>query len=433
MIIHKFGGSHLISKDTFENFYQILSSTEGNSVVVISALGKTTRRLLEAAQNAENGHFDKAISIKDKLLSFTSTLSDSVIEHEELKRISQEEIEEFFGQIAKYLKNIHVLRELTPRIQDALLSFGERIALKLFSRFCEAKGLKFAEVDAGDIIITNENFTQANPLQEIISENINSKILPFLEKYPIILTQGFIGKTMKNDYSTMGFESSNMTALLFAKYLDAHEITIWTDVEGIFNVDPNIWTKAEQLPELSFTEAEKAAQFGNKLIYPKMIRRAAKNNMKITYKSVLNPEGRATVIHPHFYTKSKMITITNNISFLRVDLTEQNEINSRIFSRIMSPGDNFKFVSRFNDFAEIFTDDAKVENLLQENSIPHQDYTCITLINEDILNLYKVIVNYSDLFLNLDYKLYPVDEGTYHLFIRSSENKDLTAILNAIN
>ena len=164
-----------------------------------------------------------------------------------------------------------------------------------------------------------------------------------------------------------------------------------------------------------------------------MIRRAAKNNMKITYKSVLNPDGKATVIHPHSYAKNKMITVTNNISALRIDLTEHNDINTRIFTRIMSPGDNFKFVSRFNDFAEIYTLDEKVDNILKDNDIPHQNYTCITLINEDILNLYRVIMNYSDLFLNLDYKLYPVAEGTYHLFIKSSESKDLIAILNAIN
>jgi aspartate kinase len=432
MKIQKFGGSNFISKYVFENFVSILQKTEGNSIVVVSALGKTTRRLLEAARLAESGNISEAVSINEKLHHFTSNLIETIIDDDSSRQICLEEVNTYFEHIGKYLRNIGIIRELTPRVLDSVLSFGERISLRVFEHFCISKNLPFSAIDAGEIIITDDNFTSANPLQELIKENINLKILPLFAKSPIILTQGFIGKTQKGDYSTMGFESSNLTALLFAENLAANEITIWTDVEGVFNIDPNIWLRANQLSEMSFTEAKKAAKYGNKLFYPKMIDAAAQDNMEITYRSIHHPEGKFTKISPLTNSKSKMVNIYDDIFFLNINFFAIDEFTTHIFRKLMSKSDAFKYVSRFNDSADIFTNDTEIGTILNNSEIAYEQYICLTLINENILNLNKMIGEYSDLFLNLDYKLYPLEDGIYLLFIKKTSSRDISNILNVV-
>lgn len=432
MKIQKFGGSNFISKQIFENFVKILLNTDGNTLVVVSALGKTTRRLLESAKLAENGNLTEAINITEKLKQFTLNLVDSIFEAEEYKSACLNNLNNLFEQVGKYLKNISILKELTPKVSDSLLSFGERISLSVFENFCLSKKIKFISVDAGEIIITDDNFTSANPLPDLIKENIANKILPLFKDNSVILTQGFIGKTVKGEYSTMGFESSNLTALLFAKCLSAKEITIWTDVEGVYNIDPNIWQKAKQLSELSFFEAIKAAKYGNKLFYPKMIEEASLLNMEITFRSVHNPAGKFTRISAGTNQRDKMVNILEEVSFFKMNLNVLDEPSGKIFKKLTVKNDSFRYVSRFNDFAEVFTNDKDIEAILDNSEIPFEKHICLTLINENILNLYKLIGEYSDLFLNLDYKLYPVDESIYFLFIKNQKSRDLTDILNVV-
>jgi aspartate kinase len=254
-----------------------------------------------------------------------------------------------------------------------------------------------------------------------------------LEKSSKILTQGFIGKTQKGDYSTMGFESSNLTALLFAENLAAKEITIWTDVEGVFNVDPNFWQKASHLPELSFAEAQKAAKYGNKLFYTKMIEAAAQDNMKINYRSVHYPESKFTRISSGADYRSRMITIAEDIAYFSMNVSQLDDTTKRIFKRLTTPTDAFRFVSRFNDSAEVFTNDSEILSILTSSEIEYSQYMCLTLINENILNVYKIVGEYTDLFLNLDYKLYPVEEGIYLLFVKKTSSRDISNILNVLN
>jgi aspartokinase len=230
----------------------------------------------------------------------------------------------------------------------------------------------------------------------------------------------------------MGFESSNLTALLFAENLAANEITIWTDVEGVFNIDPNIWLRANQLSEMSFTEAKKAAKYGNKLFYPKMIDAAAQDNMEITYRSIHHPEGKFTKISPLTNSKSKMVNIYDDIFFLNINFFAIDEFTTLIFKKLMSKSDAFKYVSRFNDSADIFTNDTEIGTILNNSEIAYEQYICLTLINENILNLNKMIGEYSDLFLNLDYKLYPLEDGIYLLFIKKTSSRDISNILNVV-
>lgn len=432
MNIQKFGGSNFISKYVFENFVKVLQETEGNSIIVVSALGKTSRRLLEAAHLAEAGNLPDALSILDKLSSFTVNLINTIIADENNRTNCLDVVQSHFSNLEKYIRNISIIRELSPRVLDSVLSFGERISLVVFDHYCSLKSVNIKSIDAGEIIITDDNFNAANPLKDTVRENIQSKILPLFKTHKMILTQGYIGKTQRGDYSTMGFESSNLTALLFAECLAAKDITIWTDVEGVFNIDPNIWLKAEQLPEISFSEAKKAAKYGNKLFYPKMIDAAAGSNMNITYRSIHNPSGKFTKISAVTNSKSKMVNIFDEIVFLNINFFAIDEFTSLVFKKLMSKSDSFKYVSRFNNSADIFTNEAEIESILKNAGIAYENYICLTLINENILNLNKIIGEYSDLFLNLDYKLYPIEDGIFFLFVKKQNPRDLVNILNLI-
>lgn len=431
MTIFKFGGSNFNSKEAFDSFLNIVREITTPTLIVVSALGKTTRRLDEAMELAENGNLTEALDILEKLQIFTTNLIELVISCYEIQQKCKFIIDNYFIEITNFIRNIYVVRELTLRIRDKVLAYGEKISSQIFVSFFNDNSLKFSFINADEIIITDNKFGKANPINEIIENNIKAKVLPLFNNANIVLTQGFIGATQDGEITTMGFESSNLTALLFAQYLDAHEITIWTDVEGVFNIDPNIYHNAQPIPNLSYYQAKLAAKYGNKLFYPKMIKFAKEQKILIYYRSLFNPDGNITLISEENSNKNTMLIYLDTIYSFKIDLNEDNKTNQKVTDFLINQDHSIKFVVRYNTDTYVFTDNRSIINVI-ENDIEFASLSGLILINPNILKIYKTIIEFSDLFINLDFRMNQIENNVFLLMVKKTNNRDINNLLNIL-
>ncbi len=428
MTIFKFGGSNFQSKNAFDNFLQIVNQINSPTLIVISALGKTTRRLSEALKFAEIGELHSALSIVEKLNYISSNLITDLIEDNAIFADCNSKINGIFDEIINYIRNISVVREVTPRTKDKVLAFGEDISLIIFDSFLRYHNISFVSLDVRDIIITDSNFNAANPIHDKIKSNIITKISPLFNHTNIILTQGYIAQDENANTTTMGFESSNLTAILFAEFLDAKQITIWTDVEGVFNIDPNLYLNAVPIPHLSFYQAKLFARYGNKLFYPKMIESARSNNINIIYKSLLNPNGKQTIISDKQIFDNTLFVFFDNFSTYRIHFSD-NDNAASLLNEFSRNNHYQNIILKNNDFLSLMTERNDIDYF---KNMKTTSLFLLYLINPNILNIYKIITKYSDLFINLDFRLMPVEDNVYVLTFKQTNNKDLNTILNIL-
>ncbi|MFI5263483.1 MAG: hypothetical protein ACHQM6_03105 [Candidatus Kapaibacterium sp.] len=175
-------------------------------------------------------------------------------------------------EVASLVEGVTITRELSARTLDQFLAKGEQFATVLISAMLSEHGLPVEVCDARKMVITNANFTSAIPNTPSISEKVPEKILPLLLEGKIILTQGFIGGTLEGETTTMGSESSDLSATLIGKALQAKEVVIWKSVPGIFTADPELVPKAKPIHHLSFEEADEIGRRGVRALFQNVAR-----------------------------------------------------------------------------------------------------------------------------------------------------------------
>lgn len=269
MIVMKFGGTSNQDAAAMSNVIRIIKThlTE-QPVVVISAIAKATNELEEAARTAAFGNEDGAISMITRLFERHNGIIDNFIRSRE----AASELESIFynhlSEIKALLKGIAILRELTPRTQDAICSYGERLSSRIIAAGLKEEGVESVWVDAKDFMITDDNFGAAQPVTEHVTRQLESKILPLLKQGKTPVTQGFIGVTASGAYTTMGRESSDYSASVIGAAMNAAKIQIWTDVDGILTADPRIVRRTKKLNRMTFEEAFELSYFGAKVLHP---------------------------------------------------------------------------------------------------------------------------------------------------------------------
>jgi len=313
--IMKFGGAALAKPHGLENMSELLSQKNGNKILaVFSALGKSSAILLRSAESAEAGNLSLA---NDILNSHFDDLLISSLNYinQEFHELLKSEFNDLVAEVAKILKGIDLTKELTPKVKDKILAFGEIITMAIICKALESKGLNYTYIDSRRLIVTNSNYNNAEPL----INPTTSKAIPVLnnafEKHNLVITQGFVAEDEKGATTTMGFESSNLTALVLAELLSTKELTIWTDVEGIMTADPAVFANTRKYDYLNYEFAKFTAQNGLKLVYPSMIDFAQRNNVIIQYRNLLNLNDSGTIISDS-PTSSMPMTIYNDSLYI---------------------------------------------------------------------------------------------------------------------
>lgn len=316
--ILKFGGAALSHLSAFANMLNTLKNKQGESktLLVVSAFSKTTKKLRLSAEVAEAGNLSKAEAIIDAIGGEYISYAAELIPDEKLREGIIQQIEEAKGELFSLLRGVSIVKELTARTLDLIMSYGEKLSLLISYNFLKINEINIAFIDSSNIIITNSNFGQAHPILSETEKNINEKLIPLFDKHDVVITQGFVAASAEGIITTMGIESSNLTAALYAKYLKCKEIIIFTDVNGIRSADPKTNLHTQLINKLSYKQAYLLGKCGLKLIFSKMIRLAAAEDMKVIIKSGIENSAEETVISSEANNLPICVTINNGESKL---------------------------------------------------------------------------------------------------------------------
>jgi aspartate kinase len=297
MIVMKFGGTSVEDAGAMRNVVHLVRRERGRQmVVVLSAISGATNALLKSAHYAVEGKLDEAILLLNGLLERHVTVTENIIDD----RPTVQQI--IFSQRKRVeeLKNlchgIAILGELTDRSLDAIASVGELLSSQIVSEAVAAAGLPVRLVDARTFMITDDRFGAAAPLFDQIAEKTKAVIRPILASGTVVVTQGFIGSTVRGITTTLGRGGSDYSASIIGAVLDAEEIQIWTDVDGVLTADPRIAPLARKLKVISFREASELAYFGAKVLHPNTILPAVKKDIPVVVLNSRRPDSSGTRI-----------------------------------------------------------------------------------------------------------------------------------------
>jgi aspartate kinase len=290
MIVMKFGGSSVESAAAIYRVAAIVKArVERRPVVVVSAMGKTTNRLLALAADAVGGRRDQALEQLRTLREyhFENALplaceSDEV----ELERM----LDKHFQELGELVKGLAVLGELTPRSVDAISSYGERLSSKIVALAFRKAGMDAAHVDARRVMVTDRRHTQAAPLYAETYSRMCAQVAPLAEAGKVVVMGGFIGAAEDGVTTTLGRGGSDFTASIVGAGIGAEEIQIWTDVDGMLTADPNTVPEARRIKVISFAEAAELAYFGAKVLHPSTVLPAVEKNIPVLILNSRRPD-----------------------------------------------------------------------------------------------------------------------------------------------
>jgi aspartate kinase len=283
MIVMKFGGTSVEDGGAIDRSCRIVGERRSRRpFVVVSALGGATNGLLEAGSFAARGELGKAMTIADRL----------EYRHVELLPSAAE----YFIRLRELLKALAAIGEFSPRTQDLVASYGEVLSSLIFVDRLKRLGFDAVHVDARECVVTDERFGKASPLMDVTTSRLEQAALPHLNAGRVVVMGGYIGSTLSGVATTLGRGGSDYSAAIAGAALNADEIQIWTDVDGMMTADPRIVPGAWKVKEISFDEASELAYFGAKVLHPLTVLPAVEKKIPVYILNSKKPGGTGTRI-----------------------------------------------------------------------------------------------------------------------------------------
>lgn len=311
MIVMKFGGSSVANAERIRHVTEIIRMfIRDQPLIVASAMGKTTDNLLAAAEKAVNGQV-----CLEEITSLHYAVAEDL-------QIDGAEITGLLAELQKLLEGIALIREVSPRTRDYLVSFGERLSVRILAAYLNKIGVKARFYDAWDIGFTSSSdFNDAEVLEETYAKVAASlgKLKTSYSFTPIIT--GFIARDSKGSITTLGRGGSDLTASVLGASLAVDEIQVWKDVDGILTTDPRVVPVAQPVKNVSFEEASELAYFGAKVLHPRSILPAMARNIPVRVKNSYNPGHPGTLILNSFDDKDELlraITFKKNVTLVDI-------------------------------------------------------------------------------------------------------------------
>ena len=295
MIVMKFGGSSVESAAAIERVASIVKErVDRKPVGVVSAMGKTTNKLLAIAQSSIAGQRAEALAQLGDLCTYhLSEIRPVILDADwpEAERI----IDEHFQELTELVKGLAVLGEFSPRSVDAISSYGERLSSALVALAFRKFGMDTAHVDSRQVVVTDDRHTQAAPIYPATYSRLAERVRPLAEGQVVVMG-GFIGATEGGVTTTLGRGGSDFSASLVGAGAGAEEIQIWTDVDGMLTADPTILAGGHRVKTISFAEAAELAYFGAKVLHPATVLPAIEKSIPVLILNSRRPETPGTRI-----------------------------------------------------------------------------------------------------------------------------------------
>jgi aspartate kinase len=288
MLVMKFGGSSVANRVQIEKVLDIVRSrvtNEGAPVVVSSAHKGITDALVNAGKTAARGEKGAAAKVIARQREIAESLG-----------VADEILAPLYRELEDLLRGVELVREMSPRVLDYVSSFGERMSVRAIAAFFTAQGLASRAYDVWDLgFVTDACHGAARPLtgyEAKMKAAFAAQVPPGI--VPIVT--GFVGKTESGDVTTVGRNGSDLTATLVAAALDAREVEIWSDTDGVMSADPHVVKEARNIPAMSFGEAAELAYFGSRVLHPETLMPAMKTDVPVRVLNTNRPEHPGTVI-----------------------------------------------------------------------------------------------------------------------------------------
>lgn len=321
--VMKFGGTSVGDGECIRRAAEIIAAAAvDNSVVaVVSAMAGVTNRLIEAAKKSATGDLRAGEELAHALRQQHESATRAIVSDDNKRTQLVAEMETVIAEVANLCRGTGLLRELTPRALDAISSSGERLTARLLaSSLCEL-GIEGVAVDATEAIVTDRTHGQAEPLMGETRQRAAARLKPLLNRGAVPVVTGFIGATSEGLLTTLGRGGSDYSATILGAVLDAAEVIIWTDVDGVLTADPRLVPEARTLGEISYNEASELAYFGAKVLHPKTLRPVAEADIPIWIRNSFSPQSAGTKVTSTGHPTArgvKAITAMSSVSLITV-------------------------------------------------------------------------------------------------------------------
>jgi aspartate kinase len=290
-------------------------------VVVVSALAKVTDQLLAAASAASKRDRTGALAISARLRCRHRDTAAALVKNPAEIAALQTLIDQRFDSLDALLRGLAAIEEITPRISDKVVSYGERISSRIVAAAFRELGIDAAHVNAREVVITDSQFQRAVPQDALIEARAAEKVLPLTAQGKVPVMGGFIASNQAGQTTTLGRGGSDFTGALIGGAINAGAIEIWTDVDGIMTADPRVCPDALRVKVISFEEAAELAYFGAKVLHPATILPAVKKNIPVYVLNSRNAacEGtRIASLAPHCQSPFKSISVKKKLSIIDI-------------------------------------------------------------------------------------------------------------------
>jgi aspartate kinase len=298
LIVMKFGGTSVGSAERIAQAADLVvkGAKEGHKVVVVtSAMSGVTNKLIAAAQNAVGGHYHKTVS-DDLHEPHRQAIHLLAPNDAARRRATIELVRQRIEHFETLCKGLTMVRELTPRTLDAISGLGEMMCAPILSCAIAERGLASRPIEATDLIVTDDRFGQAEPLMDETRQQTRDKLTPLLEQGEIPVVTGFVAATKEGAQTTLGRGGSDYTASIIGAAMDADEVWIWTDVDGVMTANPSEVPEARTIREISYSEASELAYYGAKVLHHKTILPVYRQGIPIRILNSFSPENSGTRI-----------------------------------------------------------------------------------------------------------------------------------------
>ena len=318
----KFGGTSLGTSDRVWEVASIIAaqSEKGPTIAVVSALGHVTDELVAASELAKAGDQRYAAKLEELRQLHLEGVKD-LTGPEDQSRVA-ESVDVILTRLEKLLRGVSLVKECTPRTQDAILSVGERLSTLLVAAALRKKGMVAEACDTTSLIVTDNNFGAAS----VKMAATRDRVVPHFEQADSLqIVTGFIAGTAAGETTTLGRGGSDYTATLLGAILGAEAVEIWTDVNGVMSADPRIVKEAFSLESLSYDELMELSHWGAKVMHPAAVQPAREKGLRILIRNTLNRDFEGTEVREGAPTKSgfpvRGIASINDVSLLRLEGT----------------------------------------------------------------------------------------------------------------
>jgi aspartokinase/homoserine dehydrogenase 1 len=296
--VMKFGGTSVADASCIRRVTAIVrdSVRESSVVVVVSAMSGVTSKLVEAAAQAEAGNSRRVAIIWEELRERHARVGSALILSAPTRERIRRKMHDLFQTASVLCQDVALGSKLTPCALDSIIGLGERLSILLVAAALAEQEVASEAIETTELVVTDSNHGAAEPFLDLTRARCEARLGPLLLRGVVPVVTGFIGATVDGVLTTLGRNSSDYSGTILGAALDADEVTLWTDVDGILTADPKIVSDARSIPEMSYHEACALAEMGAKVLHPKTLRPILQRGIPLLIRNTFAPDRPGTKI-----------------------------------------------------------------------------------------------------------------------------------------